>query len=94
MCVGRHDSHVAVLAEAIAQLADEGGITFDGEDLRSCFSQMGGDSALAGAELDDEIVAIECAGPDELDGDSGHGKEMHDAGAPGTGCRGHEDSTS
>jgi hypothetical protein len=88
------DTDVSALAEAVAQFPDELGIPLHSENPSVGFSQMGGDGALSGAELDDEIGLVQRAGLDELGGDPGHRKEMHAAGMPGTGCRGHGASTS
>jgi hypothetical protein len=89
-----NDAHVGAFPESVAQLLCELGVSFHRKDSGAGFSQMGGYGTVAGADFHDEVSGADRAGLDELGGDPGHGKEMHATRSPGTGCRGHEDSTS
>ncbi|GAA3815783.1 hypothetical protein GCM10022380_37500 [Amycolatopsis tucumanensis] len=89
-----HDANVRPITESGGQAAHEVFISLDSENTCAGGGEVAGEGALAGADLQDEIVAADGAGLDELCGDRRCGKEMHAGGPPGTRCRGHGYSTS
>ncbi|GHF21668.1 hypothetical protein GCM10017786_64680 [Amycolatopsis deserti] len=89
-----HDADVRLITESGGQAAHEMVISLDSENARAGDGEVPGEGALSGADLQDEIVTTDGAGLDELCGDRRRGKEMRAGGPPGTGCRGHGNSTS
>ncbi|NYI89883.1 hypothetical protein HNR02_003206 [Amycolatopsis endophytica] len=89
-----NDTEIRTVTEAIVQTAHEMVISLDRENARTGGGEVTGEGALSGADLQDEIVAADGAGLDELCRDRRCGKEMHTARPRGTGCRRHGYSTS